>query len=177
MALALSLYMSLVNSLMSGNFTVGMFMISFLGSFAVSLIIGMFVPMPKISQAITRKMKPGPAVRVVDTLVSDIIYTPVITFVMIALVRKIAPMMAYMGAERSALAHGAPSDKAAMAAGQASAEVLNSFPPFVPMFVKSCLFCLVLGFLVIYVAHPAFMKIAFKGIPMPGQGGPGKKPE
>ena len=175
MAAALSLYMSLVNNLMSGDFVLSMFLITLATSFVVSLIIGMIVPMPKISKAVAQKMKPGPAVRVVDTLVSDLIYTPIITVCMIAAVRKIAPMMAFYGAEQGALAHGAPADKAALAATAAASEVINSFPPFLPMFLKSCLFCLVLGFLVIYVAHPVFMKIAFKGIDLPG--GPGKKPE
>ncbi len=177
MGVVLSLYMSLYNNFSSGNFSPVMLLISFVVSLIISILIGIIVPMPKISKALAQKIKPGPGLRAVDALVSDAIYTPIITLFMILVVRNLAPVMASKGAERAALAGGAPAEAAARAASEAAANVSASFPPFVKMFIGSFLICYALGFFVIYVAQPIFMKIAFKGIPMPGQGGPEKRPE
>ena len=177
MGVTLSLYMSIYNNCQSGNFSVPMLLISFVVSFIISVLVGLIVPMPKISRALAKKMKPGPGLRAVDALVSDAIYTPIITLFMIVVVRCLAPVMASKGAEHAALAGGAPAEQAARAAAAAAAEVNASLPPFFIMFIKSFLICYALGFFVIYVAQPIFMKIAFKGIELPGPGGPGKKPE
>ena len=177
MGVILSLYMSLYNNFSSGNFSPVMLLISFVVSLMISILVGLIVPMPKISRALAQKIKPGPGLRAVDALVSDAIYTPIITFFMILVVRNLAPVLAGKGAEREALAGGAPAEVAANVAAGAAAEARASFPPFVIMFIKSFLICYALGFFVIYVAQPILMKIAFKGIEMPGPGGPGKKPE
>ncbi len=177
MGVTLSLYMSIYNNCQSGNFSVPMLLVSFVVSFIISVLIGLIIPMPKISRALAKKFKPGPGLRAVDALVSDAIYTPIITLFMILVVRNLAPVMASKAAEREALAGGAPAAQAANIAAGVAAEVSASLPPFAKMFIGSFLICYALGFFVIYVAQPIFMKIAFKGIEMPGPGGPGKKPE
>ena len=177
MGVTLSLYMSLYNNFNSGNFSFPMLLISFAVSLVISILIGVVVPMPKISRALAQKMKPGPGLRAVEALISDAIYTPVLTFFMILVVRILAPVLAGKGAERAALAGGAPAAQAAAVAAGTAAEVKASFPPFAIMFIGSFLICYALGFFIIYALQPVFMKIAFKGIEMPGPGGPGKKPE
>lgn len=177
MGVVLSLYMSLYNNFNSGNFSPAMLLVSFVVSFVISILIGLVVPMSKISKALAQKMQPGPGLRAVEALISDAIYTPIITFFMILVVRHLAPVLASKAAEHEVLAGGAPADVAARAAAGAAAEVSASLPPFLNMFIGSFLICYALGFFVIYVAQPILMKIAFKGIEMPGPGGPGKKPE
>ena len=154
-----------------------MLLISFAVSLVISVIIGLVVPMPKISRALAQKMKPGPGLRAVEALISDAIYTPVITLFMILVVRNLAPVLASKGAERAAMAGGALAAQVAAIAAGTAAEVKASFPPFAVMFLGSFAICYALGFFIIYALQPVFMKIAFKGIEMPGPGGPGKKPE
>ena len=130
MGVILSLYMSLYNNFSSGNFSPVMLLISFVVSLMISILVGLIVPMPKISRALAQKIKPGPGLRAVDALVSDAIYTPIITFFMILVVRNLAPVLAGKGAEREALAGGAPAEVAANVAAGAAAEARASFPPF-----------------------------------------------
>ena len=72
---------------------------SFLESLVISLVIGFLVPMKKVGDAACEKagIKDKPlACRFLESLVSDLIYTPIITFVMV--------FMAY----KNATSHGAP---------------------------------------------------------------------
>ena len=99
MGLTLSLVLSFVGVFTSGQFTLPAFIMSFLESLVISLIIGMFVPMKKVGDAACSKagISERPlACRALESLVSDLIYTPVITFVMV--------FMAY----KQATKHGAP---------------------------------------------------------------------
>lgn len=88
MGVTLSFCLSLIGNLTSGHFTPIGFIISFVASTIISLIIGFIVPMRKISQGITKNMKPGIGSKCVDALVSDLIYTPIITLAMVFLAWK-----------------------------------------------------------------------------------------
>ena len=118
-------------------------LISFFVSLIVSLIIGFAVPMGRISRSIGEKMGKGTLkARVVDALVSDLIYTPVITLVMVFL------------NYRQAVAQG-------------------SQAPFIAMFLPSLILCFAVGFILIFVFQPMFMKQLMKGIGPGGPMGPG----
>ena len=99
MGVTLSLVLSFVGVFTSGSFTVVGFLLSFLESLVISLVIGLLVPMKKVGDAACVKagIKDKPlACRSLESLISDLIYTPVITFVMVFIAYK------------KATAHGAP---------------------------------------------------------------------
>ncbi|MBQ8967630.1 hypothetical protein [Ruminococcus sp.] len=99
MGVTLSLTLSFVGTFTSGRFTLVGFLLSFLESLVISFVIGFFVPMKKVGDAACGKlgiMDRPLACRCVESLVSDLIYTPIITFVMV--------FMAY----KQATSHGVP---------------------------------------------------------------------
>ena len=143
MGVVLSFCLSLFGNLTSGHFTMIGWILSFVISCIISMIIGWFVPMKNVSDKVTGAMglEQGKTItRVVDALVSDIIYTPIITFAMILLAYK------------QQTAHG----------GQM---------PFVPVFVGSLIKSLILGLIIIFILTPIFLKFVFKKNNIP-QGGP-----
>ena len=86
MSVTMGLLLTGVGLISSGHFTVPAFVTSFLLSVVVALLIGVIVPMPKINQALARRFQLVPGsmkARAVETLVSDAIYTPIMTFVMV----------------------------------------------------------------------------------------------
>ncbi len=98
MSLSMSFLLSLIGMLSSGQFTVPGFLKSFLISFCISTLITTLVPMRKISMDLARKLGiPQNTLkgRLFDTLVSDLLLTPLMTFVMVYL------------AYRQAVSHGA----------------------------------------------------------------------
>ena len=98
MGLSLSCCLSLtglLSSLGKTEYTVPKFLVSLLiniaVSFAISMVIGMLVPMKKVNDALGRKLglQPGKiGTRLAETLVSDLIYTPIITFTMVFIAYK-----------------------------------------------------------------------------------------
>ena len=151
MALVMSFFMSLIGNLSSGKFSLPIFLITLLISFIVSLAIGLAVPMPRITASIAKKMKGSKAVPFVDAFVSDLIYTPLMTLVMVFSVRRLVPVMS-----------GQPFEKL-------------GFPPFIIMFLKSLLLCFAAGYILILVFTPLIKKAAFKGIRMSPDGRPPKQ--
>ncbi|MDO4864739.1 MAG: hypothetical protein Q4A05_11270, partial [Ruminococcus sp.] len=151
MGVTLSFCLSLLGNLRAeGGFKPIIFIVSFAVSALISLIIGFIVPMRRISTAITKNMKPRSiGAKLVDALVSDLIYTPVITLAMIILVRFMANKMS---------------------GGQAE------LPPFIVMFLGSLVLSLVVAFIIILIVTPLFMMLSFKiaGVPSggPPAGGP-----
>ena len=98
MGLTMSFVLSLIGNISSGNFTVPGFLMGFAISFIISMLIGLIIPMRKISGIIIEKLsvKPGTVTaRVIESLTSSILYTPLMTFVMV------------FRAYRMAVAHGA----------------------------------------------------------------------
>ena len=93
MGVTLSLCLSLAGTLGSGNFTLPAFLISFGVSFVISLVIGFLVPMKKVSDAAVNKLgleRGKLSASCFETLLSDLIYTPIITVVMVTLAYKSA---------------------------------------------------------------------------------------
>ena len=98
MGAAMSFGLSLTGNLSSGSFTLPGFLKSFLVSLVISLILGFLVPMGPLTQFLDRKLglRPGQlSTRCFNALVSDLIYTPIMTTIMTLL------------AHRQATAHGA----------------------------------------------------------------------
>ncbi|SEK28751.1 hypothetical protein [Ruminococcus albus] len=88
MGITLSLCLSFVGTFTSGNFTPVAFMKSFLESLVISLVIGYLVPMKLLEDkacekaGITGKHLPC---RALGSLISDLIYTPIITIFMVTI--------------------------------------------------------------------------------------------
>lgn len=153
MGTMMSFCLSLLGNLLGGHFTVIGFLISFVISFIISLIIGFGIPHRKWSENAVRAFgaKPGTIqARLVEALISDCVYTPIITLAMVA--------FAYF----TSRANAAP-------------EALGHMPSFMQMFLGSFAACMVVGYILIFVFMPLFMKLVFKknGVPFPPpQGGP-----
>ncbi|MBQ7707595.1 MAG: hypothetical protein IJT72_07435 [Lachnospiraceae bacterium] len=150
MGLTLSFFLSLTGLLAAGKFSPIGWLISFAISFFISMIIGFIIPMKKVNDAVNNKfnLEPGKfGTRCVESLISDLIYTPIITLAMV--------FMAY----KKATAHGAKI-------------------PFMGMFGKSLLLSLAVGFVLIFIFMPIFMKTVLKKNGIGGPGGmPGPRPE
>ena len=135
MGVTLSFFLSLTGTLSSGKFVLPSFLTTFAASFVISLIIGLIVPMRKVESGAVRacglKEHTLPA-RLVSSLVSDLIYTPVITLAMILLVRKMAS------------AHG------------------EKLPPFGVMFGSSLILSLLVAYVIIFIVTPIYVKVCFK---------------
>ena len=86
MGVTLSLCLSLVAHLfLADKFTFSGFLISFAISLTISLIIGFIVPMKKVNDAVDSSLHLKPfsiQARLMESLVSDLIYTPIITVIM-----------------------------------------------------------------------------------------------
>lgn len=91
MGTALSFCLSLFGTLHSGHFSVPAFLVSFLVSLIVSLVIGFLVPMPKLEAAVCGKLnieQRSVKGNAVTALLSDLIYTTLITLAATALAYK-----------------------------------------------------------------------------------------
>ena len=137
MGLIMSFGLSLVGTLTSGHFTPIGWAVSFVASLIISLLIGFIIPMGKVTSDFTRKrnMEPGKlGTRIVESLLSDLIYTPIITLCMVAL--------AYFMAMKQS-------------GGQAQ---LN----FIMMFLPSLAICFAVGFVLIFLIQPPLLKMILK---------------
>ena len=152
MAVTLSFFLSFVGTFTSGNFTLPGFIVSFIASTVVSLLIGLIVPIKPLSDGICDKLHLQPKTfgrRCMDALISDVIYTPVMTLLMVGLAY-------FMSAK-----HGAPIPV-----------------PFGLMFLKSLGISMIVGFILAYIFTPLYLGMLIKkyGVPVPpadGKGGPG----
>ncbi|MBR1739929.1 MAG: hypothetical protein IJ737_06530 [Ruminococcus sp.] len=138
MGASMSLALSLVGNLTGGHFTVKGWLISFLVSFVISVVIGLFVPMKRVGDAAVSKLGAQPRTlkaRVIEACVSDLIYTPIMTIIMVAM------------AHRQASAHGA------------------DVPPYIIMLLPSLGICLVVGFVLAFILQPLFFRLLTKGQP------------
>lgn len=91
MGTTMSICLSLVGNLASGRFTLPGFLLSFLVSLVISLAIGLLVPMGWVTAALDGKLglKQGKlSTRCVNALVSDVIYSPLITLAMVFMAWK-----------------------------------------------------------------------------------------
>ena len=98
MGLTLSFCLSLtglLGSLSKTEYTVPRFFVSllinFAISFAISMVIGFLVPIKKVDESLDKKLglRPGKlGTRLFNSLISDLIYTPVITLTMVFIAYK-----------------------------------------------------------------------------------------
>ena len=87
----LSLQGNFLGYLESGNFSVPSWLISFLLGFIISFVVCLVVPMRKLTDYVIAKSKRDPrtiACRCLVTLVSDCLFTPLMTFVMVYIAYK-----------------------------------------------------------------------------------------
>ena len=141
MGVTLSLCLSITGNLSSGNgFMPPLFLITFLVSTVIALLIGFIVPMGKISGSIHSKVK-GFGGHLLDALVSNLIYTPIITCFMIIIVRKAVPMFI---------------------ARSGGVVPENLFPPFIVMYLGSLALCFAVAYVLILIFQPLYMKLAMK---------------
>lgn len=151
MGITLSFFLSLTGNLTAkGGFKPVAFIVSFILSTLISLIIGFIIPMRKVEGGITKALglreRSLPA-NIISALISDIIYSPIITLAMIILARKMA-----------------------MKSSGGNAEL----PPFIVMFLGSLVLSFVIAFIIILILTPLFLKLVMKlnGIDEPPAGGP-----
>ena len=151
MGVSLSFALSLCGLLFSGHFETKAWLVSFALSTIVSLLIGFCIPVHKIGCALCEKMglkERTMPFHCVDSLVSDIFYTPIITLLMVG--------YAFLGAKKGiemALANGAPA---------ASLPQLH----FMPMFGHSLLISMIIGYVLIWILQPLYLKILLAKIPV-----------
>ena len=147
MSVTLSLCLSATGLLSAGQFTVPALLINFAVSFVISMIISILVPMNKVNAAADRKLglRPGELkTRFFESFLSDIIYTPILTIAMVTI--------AYFNVK----AH-APADKV---------------PPYAGMLIKSLVISLLVGYVLIFIFMPIFLRFVLKKNGM-GPMGPG----
>ncbi|MBQ1477141.1 MAG: hypothetical protein IIZ33_03240, partial [Erysipelotrichaceae bacterium] len=84
MGLMMSFSLSLIGLLSAGRFTLSGFFTNFLISFLISFLLGMILPVRKIAMKTSAPFPPGSLkARAVEALISDLLYTPLMTFVMV----------------------------------------------------------------------------------------------
>jgi len=112
---------------------------SFIASLIISLIIGFVVPMKKVGDGICAALKTSTNSflgKAMSALASDLIYTPVITFAMVALARFMV--------------------------GKQNPEALAHMPPYIIMVLPSLALCLVVGWVIIFFIQPIYLKKILK---------------
>lgn len=142
MGCTMSFVLSLVGTLMGGHFSVPSWLISFGISLVISLVIGMIVPMKPITDKACSACHISPQSlqgNLLGSLISDLIYTPIITVIMVVTMLKMAA------------AH-APEGAAVPTVGQ--------------VLPGSLIVCFLVGYVVIFVIQPLFLKLCMKGMNM-----------
>lgn len=132
MSILMSLCLALVGTLSSGHFTIPGYLLSFVASTIISLLIGLIIPVGKISSDVCKKLKMKPhslPERCMSSLISNLIYTPLMTLIMVSL--------AY-----------------AMVMKQSGGMAQISF---LPMFLKSLILTFIVGYVLIFIFMPLFL--------------------
>ena len=152
MALVMSICLSIVGNLTAkrppGTPLIAIvisILVSIALSFVISLIIGLVIPMGKLLAALDRKLglQPGKiGTRLFDALISNIIYTPFMTFAM--------TIFAYITSVKKS---GAP----------------ISYPM---MYLRALAISFVVGYVLIFIFQPLFMKMFMPKRPPEGENGP-----
>lgn len=149
MGVTLSFFLSLIGNLRADRFTLLGFLVSFLVSAAISMLIGLAVPVKPLTDKLEAKLGIAPrslGAKFFDPLVSDVIYTPVITVVM--------TLIAY----KQATSHGAQI-------------------PLAPMLISSVLISLLVGYVLIFICMPLYLKLVFKWNHIEGSPAGGPPPQ
>ena len=144
MGLSMSLGLSIVGNITGGGqrpvpaIIIGI-VTSFIISFIISLIIGLIVPMKKVGDGVCQLFKVSANAiggKILSALASDIIYTPIITAAM--------TFMAHTMAVKQAGEHAA------------------NVPSWPQMFVPSLIICFIVGFILIFILQPLYLKAILK---------------
>ena len=152
LSLCLSLVGGLFGQLSSGTgfrlpaFIIS-FLLSFLASLIISLLIGLLVPMKKVTDNFSKKhgLKPGKLKTLLaEALISDLIYTPLITVIMVILNYALA------------FQNGARIPVPGMVIG----------------LLESLLLCFVTGYVLIFFFMPLYMRMVFEKNGINGPGAP-----
>lgn len=139
MGLTLSLFLTvtgvcvgMLKQVLAGNVPpqamIGSLVSGYIISFVISMVLGALIPMGKITRNATKNMEPGLKKRCMETLISDLIYTPIISVAMVA--------FAYMSNQRKGIAG----------------------PPYIAMLIPSLIACFIVGYVLIFIFQPMFMK-------------------
>ncbi len=91
MGVSLSFILTLTGLLSSGTFTISAFLSNFLISLLISTLVTKVIPLRKITSSFTDKLhlKQGTfSYRIFDTLISDLLMSPLMTFIMVFLAYK-----------------------------------------------------------------------------------------
>ena len=144
MGTLMSFALSLVGNLTSGHFSIKGFIMSFLISLVISIMIGFVVPIGQINKSLSRQfdLKPHHIVtRIVESFVSDLIYTPLLTLIMVAF-----------------------SVTMASKSSGGKAQI-----PILPAFLGSLWICFIVGFILIFIFQPMLLRFILKkeGLEMP----------
>lgn len=137
MGITMSFVLSLVGTLTGGHFSVPSWIISFGLSLIISLVIGFVVPIKKVGDKVCGAFKINPESgkgNLLSGLISDLIYTPVITIIMVVVMLGNAAKHAPEGA----------------------------VPPISRVLPGSLLICFVIGYIVIIIVQPLFLKMLLK---------------
>lgn len=146
MGFTVSLILSLVGTLTGGHFTLMSWLVSFGISFVISLIIGFLVPMKKIGDKACEKANIPPMSfkgNLLSGLISDLIYTPIITIIMVYIM----------------LGNAA---KQMRAAGVPEQIIQKEIPSFGRVVILSLAICFLVAYVVIVIAQPCFIKLLTK---------------
>lgn len=137
MGLTMSIILSLTGTLSSGHFTVLSWLISFGISFVISIIIGFIVPIKKVGDIVCNKVGVSPESmkgNLVSGMVSNLIYTPFITIVMVIVMVGNAAKHAPAGA----------------------------VPPVSRVLPGSLIISLIIGYIVIIIVQPLYLKLLIR---------------
>jgi hypothetical protein len=137
MAIIMSFFLSMTGTLISGNFSIPRIIVNFLISTVISLLIGFLIPMGRLTVSLCAalKLRRGSlAEKLLTAFITDLFYTPVMTAIMVYIGYKVAMIQS---------------------GGMAQ---LNYFEMLIP----SLIICLCLGFAIIIVFQPPFMKQLLK---------------
>ena len=135
MCATLSLCLPIIGVIQSGSFSLPMYLLNFVIGFLVSFLISMMLPTIRINMALERKfgLKCNKLkARLLETFLSDLIYTPLITIFMTSIAWY---NLKKMGAET---------------------------PPYIPMILSSLAISFVVAYIIIFFALPLYLKIAMK---------------
>ena len=135
MCLTLSLCLPIVGVIQSGGFKLGMYLLNFTLSFVISFLITMLFPAMKLNLMLEKKfgLKFGSLkTRLVETFISDLIYTPILTVIMASL--------AWYSMKK---------------AGEET-------PPYLMMILVSSLISFVVAYIIILVTVPLYLKLSMK---------------
>ena len=137
MGVLMSFSLSLVGNIVSGHFSIPGFITSFIISLVISVMLGFVVRIGQINQNVGRRfdLQPGTIkTRIVESLISDLIYTPLLTFIMVA-------YSVSMAIKNSG--------------GKAQISILSEF-------LHSLWICFIVGFVLIFIFQPIILKISMK---------------